>query len=63
MIAHFSNSILLNFLHLDRQRDGQLKFQFQKSRTFEVTVLQSGNSREIDLYSDNMESKTTQVPK
>ena len=57
MLAHFSNFILLHYLYLDSQWNGQPKFQLYKPRTFKDTVLQSGNNWKIDLYGDNMENK------
>ena len=49
-----SNSILLHFLFVNSQMDGQPKYQ---PRTFEVTALQNGNNIKIDLYSNNTENK------
>jgi len=38
---------------LDSQRNGPLKFQLWKLRTFEATALQSGVSRKNDLCREN----------
>ena len=63
MFTYFSNSILLHFLYLQSQSNGHPKCHPYKLRTLEVTVLQSGTNRKIDLYSDNVENKMQSLSK
>ena len=57
IMAHFTNSLLLNIFTLLSQVNALAKFQPCMSATFEITPLQNSNNRKIDLYSKYWENK------
>ena len=55
---HFSRSTLLHYFNLHTQVNNVLaKCQLHILRDFQVTVLQIGSSKKIDLYSKYRENK------
>ena len=57
IMAHFSNSLLLNIYNLLSRVHALAKFQPCMLTTFGVTALKSSSNRMIDLYSKYLENK------